>query len=503
MKSLDLEDLCPRDRQNLGKSCPLIWHAIAKLLSILQVRARFLEGRECEDESERVIRHRGVIARRGSPTCRTVIRIKCRRERDFRLFVKMYVAAMMSTMNRRRRIFVATIALSCFSLANAFVKPDDNPDIELTTPELVTKYGYPLEVHDIVAKDGYTLQLHRIPRGQDEEEETKSRIKTPILLVHGLGGSSADWVLMGPEKSLAYILADAGYDVWLGNNRGNIYSRNHTSLSLKDRAFWDFSYHELGIYDLPAMIDYILYTTRHERIYYIGHSEGTTQFLVMTSEKPEYNSKIILMIGLAPAAFSGNIRGPIKKLAKLTYFGVWVGETFGYPEFRSRSPWGKFVSNLFCQKAASTQFICSNILFLVAGFSRAELNTEYLTVIRGHVPAGASWKQLVHYGQGYINAGCFRQYDYGIDKNLRIYNSTTPPNYQLEKITAPIALFSSDNDWLATTKDVALLSAKLNSVVFHYKTPINNTFNHYDFIWGKSSLQMVSRPILQLMAQYQ
>jgi len=52
-------------------------------------------------------------------------------------------------------------------------------------------------------------------------------------------------------------------------------------------------------------------------------------------------------------------------------------------------------------------------------------------------------------------------------------------------------------------KDVELLSARLNSVVFHYKTPINTTFNHYDFIWGKSSLQMVSRPILQLLAQYQ
>jgi predicted alpha/beta hydrolase len=82
------------------------------------------------------------------------------------------------------------------------------------------------------------------------------------------------------------------------------------------------SYHELGIYDLPAMIDYISQTTGHERIFYVGHSEGTTQFWVMASEKPEYNSRIILMIGLAPAAFSGNIRGPVKKLAKLTYLGV-------------------------------------------------------------------------------------------------------------------------------------------------------------------------------------
>jgi len=70
------------------------------------------------------------------------------------------------------------------------------------------------------------------------------------------------------------------------------------------------------------MVDHILRATGHDRIFYGGHSEGTTQFLVMTSEKPEYNSKITLMIGLAPAAFMGNIRGPIRKLAKLTYLGV-------------------------------------------------------------------------------------------------------------------------------------------------------------------------------------
>lgn len=150
------------------------------------------------------------------------------------------------------------------------------------------------------------------------------------------------------------------------------------------------------MYDLPAIIDYIFNTTKHERIFYVGHSEGTTQFFVMASEKPEYNSKIILMIALAPAAYTANMRGPITQLAKLTYFGVvshrsnvlrlieflmtiahvlqWVGETFGYPEFGSRSDWGKFASNLFCQSAAPTQFICSNIMFLMAGYSQAELD---------------------------------------------------------------------------------------------------------------------------------
>lgn len=66
----------------------------------------------------------------------------------------------------------------------------------------------------------------------------------------------------------------------------------------------------MGIYDLPAMIDYTLNITNSKEIYYIGHSQGTTSFFVMCSERPEYNEKIKLMIALAPVAFMSNVKNP-------------------------------------------------------------------------------------------------------------------------------------------------------------------------------------------------
>ena len=40
--------------------------------------------------------------------------------------------------------------------------------------------------------------------------------------------------------SLGYILSDLGYDVWMGNARGNSYSRGHTTYDTDDSKFWEF-----------------------------------------------------------------------------------------------------------------------------------------------------------------------------------------------------------------------------------------------------------------------
>jgi len=66
------------------------------------------------------------------------------------------------------------------------------------------------------------------------------------------------WVMNYPEQSPAYVLADQGYDVWLGNNRGTYFGQKHLSLDPKNKDFWQWTWEEMGTYDLPATIEYIL-----------------------------------------------------------------------------------------------------------------------------------------------------------------------------------------------------------------------------------------------------
>ena len=73
-----------------------------------------------------------------------------------------------------------------------------------------------------------------------------------------------------------------GYDVWLGNTRGNVYSRNHTTFEICSNCpeFWNFGFDDSGVFDYSAEVDHILNVTGHGRLHFVGHSMGCTQFLV-------------------------------------------------------------------------------------------------------------------------------------------------------------------------------------------------------------------------------
>jgi lysosomal acid lipase/cholesteryl ester hydrolase len=67
----------------------------------------------------------------------------------------------------------------------------------------------------------------------------------------------------------------------------------------------------MGIYDLPAEIDYILNNTNYLKINYVGFSLGTLYYWILMSEKPEYNKKINQMHALAPMAYWGSVENKI------------------------------------------------------------------------------------------------------------------------------------------------------------------------------------------------
>ena len=87
----------------------------------------------------------------------------------------------------------------------------------------------------------------------------------------------------------------------MGNNRGNIYSDRHKTLDNKSYEYWDFDFEEMGVYDVPAMMEYITNATNQTHVNYVGHSEGNTQMFIGSSLLPTYfKGKVDLFVALAP-----------------------------------------------------------------------------------------------------------------------------------------------------------------------------------------------------------
>ncbi|XP_063628450.1 lipase 3-like [Cydia splendana] len=366
----------------------------------------------------------------------------------------------------------------------------NNEDCDLRCDQLIAKYGFPVETHEVVTEDGYILKMFRIPSDGP-----------PVLVQHGLSGSADDYVVAGSESGIAYLLARDGYDVWLANSRGCKHSRRHITMKPSRGKFWDFSWHEVGYYDLPAMIDYALNVTGRDKLKYIGHSQGTTAFFVLGSERPEYMDKIALAVAMSPAAFNSHMRSPfIRLLAPTSGLLYAASRAFGIHELGPDNNLVRLARWLACGTGPLAEFFCSNIIFLVAGFNIEQLNVTNLPVIFSHMPSGAAAKQLVHYAQEIISKK-FRQFDYGAEENMKRYGSREPPEYDLGKVTAPVSLVYSDADWLVDPRDVAKTERLLPNVVDSYKVPSKN-FNHMDFIIAKDVKNLIYKKLSKILSRY-
>ena len=107
--------------------------------------------------------------------------------------------------------------------------------------ELINPYNYPFAAHTVTTSDDYILQLFRIQAANTSIQPNKP----VIFMMHGNFDSADDYVVNTNKKSLALVLADQGYDVWLGNNRGNKYCMT-TSKPKSNKDFWAFSFQQMA-----------------------------------------------------------------------------------------------------------------------------------------------------------------------------------------------------------------------------------------------------------------
>ena len=74
----------------------------------------------------------------------------------------------------------------------------------------------------------------------------------------------------------------------------------------------------MGDYNLPALINYVTSHTNQDKMFYVGHSMGTTSFMVMANKHPEVLENIKHASLMAPVAYINHLISPLKYIQPYT-----------------------------------------------------------------------------------------------------------------------------------------------------------------------------------------
>jgi lysosomal acid lipase/cholesteryl ester hydrolase len=360
-----------------------------------------------------------------------------------------------------------------------------------TIPEYLGKYGIPVEEHWVTTEDGYILAIFRM-----------SRPGAPVLLLqHGILCSAWHWMVNSPSIAPAIQLYHEGYDIWLTNTRGNTYSRNHTTLDPKhNKEFWNFTFAEMGRFDVPANIEYVLKQTKKPTLTFMGWSQGVTQFFVsMTDPKVKaYVDKTVnLFVAMNPVTWMKHQTAKLFTVVTDIHLDQMWDEFFPYGFLNWKSAPAE--AQLACKLTKGA--ICEGVVDIIAGNSSLD-TAGAIENLTAHFPAGVSAKELVHYAQS-IRSNYFRDFDYGKRGNMKQYGRATPPEYDMTKISVPTALFCGDKDTMADVDDVATLVEHIGSnPALVYKKTFPG-FSHMTFFTGTAgSFQRWFPDLLGLLQKY-
>lgn len=353
-------------------------------------------------------------------------------------------------------VAAAPVAAACVSLllgvaTSAAAAPGGEPPRIRptdTTAGYLARYGIDVQEHFASTDDHYVLRLFRLPRPG----------APAVLLQHGILASSWCWLVNTPERSLGIVLWRKGYDVWLSNSRGNTFSRNHTRLSpVLSKKFWDFTFDDMGRFDVVANLKYVVSSTQQAKVTYIGWSQGTTQlFIAATGEQKQFiEQRVNLFVALSPVTYLSHQKSPLLSIISLMRLGSLVDKVWPFAFLDQREL--PAIASFFCNVTNGT--LCEITVDTVCGTSSLD-DVHSIENLVAHFPAGTSVKDLNHYEQLILHER-FGRYDYGTWGNLKHYLRPRAPKYSLGQLGVKTALFMGSADDLADPQDTSHLLTDL------------------------------------------
>ena len=310
-------------------------------------------------------------------------------------------------------------------------RPPLPEDLELTIEEKARKDGYLVERHEAITEDGFVLGLYRVYK-------TKGQ---PVLLLHGFGLSPESFIFNYHGKALAYNLADAGFDVWLGCNRGNLHSRKHLYLTEDQEEFWDWSANEMVHFDIPALVSQVLNLTECKKVQIVGHSQGGTITVAALALFPALRNKI---------AAVGMLAAPPGRIPELPFIIRMLSHRFTQKLLHLLGVHSVLhPPTLLAVKIA--HYVPVLAPFLVTTAFDASLtgeDTSLSVISSARLMGGTSVKCLELVRQAAFNPTqtAPNLFNYGPTLNSLIYHSPEPPQYNYSAIGVPAAYFVGSAD---------------------------------------------------------
>ncbi|EDO14743.1 hypothetical protein Kpol_297p4 [Vanderwaltozyma polyspora DSM 70294] len=344
---------------------------------------------------------------------------------------------------------------------------------------------FDIQVHDhlVRTEDDYILTLHRIP---PDPRNSNGKV---AYLHHGLLMCSDVWVCnIERNKNLPFVLHDMGYDVWMGNNRGNKYSTAHLYKLPRSPKFWDFSIDEFAFFDIPNSIKFVLEHCKVNQLVCIGFSQGSAQMFAALSINEELNSKISQFVAIAPAMTPHGLHNRIvdtlaKSTPKLMY--LFFGRNIVLP---SATLWRRTLH----PKLFNMMVDMGNVLLF--NWTAKNITYKQKFVSYSKLYSTTSVKSIVHWFQ-ILRSQKFQLFEEPDD----MFNSLSRP-YRIPvfptktNIKVPILLIYGGIDSLV---DIEVMKSNLPTKrVFDIKV---EDHEHLDLIWGHDVDKLVIDKVIKFI----